>query len=138
MPKWEEIRASVSKAATQTVSATQDIAGNTSMHIKLARLMSKRDELFEKLGKLTYKQLKTDESYAEEIAAVISQIDTLSTQIAKQKAKIEEIKAQKAAEKAAKKEEKAARKAAAEASDAAEGEACAEELKEIIDENISD
>ncbi len=138
MPKWEEIRASVSKAATQTVNVTQDIAGNTTMHIKLARLMSKRDEQFEKLGKLTYKQLKGEESYAEEIAAIISQIDTLSTQIAKQKAKIEEVKAQKAAEKAAKKEEKAARKAAEKQADENQAEACAEELKDIIDENISD
>ncbi len=138
MPKWEEIRTSVKEAATQTVSTTQEIAGSTSMHIKLARLMSKRDELFEKLGKLTYKQLKTDDSYAEEIAAIISQIDTLSTQIAKQKARIEEAKAQKAAEKAAKKEEKAARKAAEKVADEAEAEACAEELKDIIDENISD
>ncbi len=137
MPNWEEIRTSVSKVAAQTVSTTQEIAGNTSMQIKLARLMSKRDEQFEKLGKLTYKQLKADESYAEEIAAIISQIDTLSTQIAKQKAKIEEAKAQKAAQKAAKKEEKEARKAAEKAADASEGEACAEELKEIIDENIS-
>ncbi len=138
MSKWEEIRASVSKAATQTVNATQDIAGNTTMHIKLARLMSKRDELFEKLGKLTYKQLKTDDSYAEEIAAIISQIDTLSTQIAKQKARIEEAKAQKAAEKAARKEEKEARKAAEKQADESQAEACAEELKDIIDENISD
>ncbi len=138
MPKWEEIRTSVAKAATQTVRVTEEVAGNASMHVKLARLMSKRDEQFEKLGKLTYKQLKTDDSYAEEIAAIISQIDTLSVQIVKQKAKIEESKAQKAAQKAERKEEKQARAKEKANADNNEGEACADELREIIDESISD
>ena len=138
MSKWEEIRTSVGRAANQTVKVTEEIAGNASMHVKLARLMSKRDEQFEKLGKLTYKQLKTDNSYAEEIAAIISQIDTLSVQISKQKARIEEAKAQKAAQKAERKEEKQAAKDREATAEAAKEQACANELKEIIDENISD
>ncbi len=138
MAKWEELRTSVSRAATQTVKTTGDIAGNASMHVKLARLMSKRDEQFEKLGKLTYKQLKTDMSYAEEIAAIISQIDTLSMQISKQKAQIEEAKAQKVAEKAEKKLEKQARAQAAAQAEDDKNQACADALQDIIDENISD
>ncbi len=138
MPKWEEIRTSVGRAATQTVKTTEEIAGNASMHVKLARLMSKRDEQFEKLGRLTYKQLKTDESYAEEIAAIIAQIDTYSKQIAKQKASIEAAKAQKLAAKAEKKEAKQARAEAAEQAEAEKMDKCADKLHDIIDENISD
>ncbi len=138
MSKWEDIRTSVGRAANQTVKATEQIAGNASMHVKLARLMSKRDEQFEKLGKLTYKQLKTDDSYAEEIAAIISQIDTLSVQISKQKARIEEAKAQKAAQKAEKKEEKQAAKERNAAAETANEQACASQLQDMIDENISD
>ena len=99
MANWENIKSGVSKAATKTIKKTGELAENASMHMKLARLMSKRDGLFEKLGKLTYTQLKTEESHAEEIAAVISQIDTLGLQIRAQKAKIEEAKAEKAREK---------------------------------------
>ena len=106
MANWENIKSGVSKAANKTIKKTGELAGNASQHMKLARLMSKRDELFEKLGKLTYTQLKTDESHAEEIAAVISQIDTLGLQIRAQKAKIEEAKAEKAREKAESKAEK--------------------------------
>ena len=106
MANWENIKSGVSKAANKTIKKTGELAENASQHMKLARLMSKRDELFEKLGKLTYTQLKTDESHAEEIAAVISQIDTLGLQIRAQKAKIEEAKAEKAREKAESKAEK--------------------------------
>ena len=134
MANWEEIRANVSHAASTTVKKTEEIAQTASMHMKLARLMSKRDDQFEKLGKLTYKQLKTDESYAEQIAAVISQIDTLSSQIIKQKSKIEQANAQKAAEKAQKAEMRQAKKLA----EACDGEDCAEGVKEILEDNIRD
>ena len=106
MANWENIKSGVSKAANTTIKKTGELAENASMHMKLARLMSKRDDLFAKLGKLTYTQLKTDDSHAEEIAAVISQIDTLGVQIRAQKAKIEGAKAEKAREKAETKLEK--------------------------------
>ena len=129
MAKWNEIRSSVSRAANTTVKKTGKFAETASMHVKLARLMSKRDEQFEKLGKLTYKQLKTEESYAEEIAAIISQIDSLGTQIVKQKAIIEQAKAEKEAKKA--------KKAEADMQSTDEEE-CIDAVKEIIDPSISD
>lgn len=134
MANWNEIKAGVSRAATTTAKITGEIAQTTSMHVKLARLMSKRDELFEKLGKLTYRQLKTDESFAEEIAAVISQIDTIGTQIVKQKAKIEQAKAQKAAQKA----QKEAQKDTAAEAVQQDGTTCANTLQEMLDTSISD
>ena len=100
MANWENIKSGVTRVANTTIKKTGELAGNASMHMKLARLMAKRDEMFEKLGKLTYIQLKTKESRAEEIAAIISQIDSLGVQIVKQKAKIEEAKAQKEQSKA--------------------------------------
>ncbi len=138
MPKWEEIRTSVGRVASQTVKATEEVASSASMHVKLSRLMSKRDEQFEKLGRLTYKQLKADQSYAEEIAAIIAHIDSLNLQISRQKAKIEEAKLQKANEKEQKKQEKAAAKAAKAEDEDAATKACADQLRDIIDENISD
>ena len=121
MANWENIKSGVTRVASTTVKKTGELAGNASMHMKLARLMSKRDEMFEKLGKLTYVQLKTNESRAEEIAAIISQIDSLGVQIVKQKAKIEEAKAQKAQNKVA-------------ADEAVSEEECVAEVKAIIDD----
>ena len=106
MANWENVKSGVSKAANTTIKKTGELAGNASMHMKLARLMSKRDDLFEKLGKLTYAQLKADESHAEEISAIISQIDTLNVQIRVQKGKIEEAKAEKVRQKTESKLEK--------------------------------
>ena len=126
MANWDDIRTGVTRAANTTIKKTGELAENASMHVKLARLMSKRDEMFEKLGKLTYTQLKTDDSRAEEIAAVISQIDSLGVQIVKQKAKIENVKAQKAQAKAEK---------ADSPSDDDMEEKCVAEVKSIIDEN---
>lgn len=138
MANWGEIRTNVGHAASEAAKKTEEIAQTASMHVKLARLMSKRDEQFEKLGKLTYKQLKTEESYAEQIAAIISQIDTLSSQIVKQKAKIEQAKAQKAAEKAAKAEQKQAKAKEDATAEEQKNESCVHSIKEMIDENISD
>lgn len=138
MPNWGEIRTSVGKAASSTVRATEEIAGTATMHLKLARLMSKRDDLFEKLGKLTYKQLKTDESHAEEIAAIISQIDTLGVQIIAQKAKIESAKAEKEAAKLARMEERREEKEAREQAAANQEQSCVNNAKSIIEENLKD
>lgn len=125
MANWENIKSGVSRAANTTIKKTGELAENASMHMKLARLMSKRDEKFEKLGKLTYIQLKTNESRAEEIAAIISQIDSLGVQIVKQKAKIEKVKAQKAQSKA-------------QADEEVSEEECVAEVKSIIDEQTEE
>ena len=130
MANWENIKSGVSRAANTTIKKTGELAGNASMHMKLARLMSKRDDLFEKLGKLTYTQLKTDESHAEEISAVISQIDTLGIQIRAQKAKIEEAKAEKAREKADAKLEKQKKNVS--------DNEIVSEVQAIVDESIDD
>ena len=130
MSKWDTVRSGLK----QTVKKSEELAEAAAMRVKLAKLTAKRDDQFEKLGKLTYRQLKTDDSFAEEIAAIISQIDTLSAQIIKQKAKIETAKAQKIADKAIKEEEKEARKQEKEMSD----QNCVECVKEIIDTNLSE
>ncbi len=130
MANWENIKSGVSKAANTTIKKTGELAENASMHMKLARLMSKRDDLFAKLGKLTYTQLKTDESHAGEISAVISQIDTLSLQIRAQKAKIEETRAQKAREKAEAKLEKQ--------DTSVSDDEIVDEVQSIVDEALED
>lgn len=131
MASWKEIRSNVERVAKKTINKTEEIAENASMHVKLTTLNSKRDGLYEKLGKLTYKQLKSGVEKAEEIAKVIADIDKTLDDIAKQKAKIEEAKAKQAQEKQEKKEARAE----AEAKKQAE---CVAEVQVIIDNSTEE
>jgi hypothetical protein len=60
------------------------------LHIKLNSLRKSRSKQFERLGKLTYKQLKTGSSQAEAVARTVADIDMINSAIIKQKALIEE------------------------------------------------
>ena len=61
---------------------TEDLAHTASLRIKVEGTKNKLSANFEKLGRLTYKQLKSGESQAEKISEVLSEIDEL---IAKEK-----------------------------------------------------
>ena len=137
MGTWEEIRTGVKVVAKKTAKKTGEVAETASMHLKLARLISKCDEQFEKLGKLTYRQLKSDGvSYAESIAAVIARIDALTLQIAQQKAKIEKAKAQREAEKAEAAAARGLRRMTEE--ELAEERKYVANIQDMLDENIKD
>ncbi|MBQ9112066.1 MAG: hypothetical protein IJY08_00635 [Clostridia bacterium] len=128
MSNWNEFCSNVTRVANKTISKTEELAETASMHVKLRSLQSKRDELYEKLGKLTYKQLKAGLDMADEIAGMVADIDAVKSDIAAQKAKIEKAKEDKAR---AKEEQK---KAKAEAEAQAEQE-CVTEVKVIIENN---
>lgn len=95
MANWEDIKASVSRATNKTIKKAGELADTASLHFKLKTLKVKQSENFEKLGKLTYKQLKTDNSYAEAISELIAEIDALREEIKALKEKIEAAKAEK-------------------------------------------
>ena len=126
MASWKEICSNVERVAKNTINKTEELAESASMKVKLTTLNSKRDALYEKLGKLTYRQLKSGDDRAEEIAKIVTDIDKVLDDIAKQKAKIEEAKA----EKAQAKEQKKQAKAEAQAKKDAE---CVAEVQVIID-----
>lgn len=124
MADWKQLRTNVGHATKKTIRKTEELAELTAMHVKLTTLNAKRNGTFEKLGRLTYKQLKTGESQAEAIAPLVDNIDKLNIQIAKQKTKIEHTKAEQARARQEKKQ-----------ADDAEGQACADTLKDIIESN---
>ncbi len=103
MANWNDIKAGVGKAANKTMKKAGEIADSASLKFKLTTQKAKLSDRFERLGRLTYKQLKTETSYAEDIATVISEIDELRESIKEIKAKIEAAKE----ERARAKEEKA-------------------------------
>lgn len=110
MANWEEIRESVGRAANQAVKKTGELADTASMHVKVKKLELKLEKAYAVLGKNTYRQLKTEESLAEEIAKTIEEIDTLRDKIRIQKAEIEAAKQARAEQKAQKKAEAEAKK----------------------------
>ncbi len=77
MATWNEFCSSVSRVANKTAKKTGELAHSASLHIKLENNKAKLSSSYEKLGRLTYKQLKSGESQAEKISGVIETIDNL-------------------------------------------------------------
>ena len=103
MANWKEIGSGAKRAANKAIKKTGEIADLASMHLRLKALESKRDEQYELLGKLTYRQLKTGETQATRIAATIEKLDEL-------REKIRELGTQIEAEKEARKQAKEQKK----------------------------
>ena len=89
MATWNEIKTEVGAFAAKAKRRTEEIADTTSMRVKLAALKTKLDSQFKKLGKLTYDQLKGEESLADKISEAVISIDKLKDDIATLKKKIE-------------------------------------------------
>lgn len=92
MANWEDIKTTVGRAANKTMKKAGELADTASLHFKYKTSKAKLSEKFERLGRLTYKQLKTEISHAEEIATLISDIDALREEIKLIKQKIEDAK----------------------------------------------
>ena len=114
MATWNEFCSGVSRIANKTAKKTGELAHSASLHIKLENNKAKLSSAYEKLGRLTYKQLKTSVSQAELISEVIATIDTVNADISAIERSIADEKAKKAAEKEQEKAEKAAKEAAKE------------------------
>ena len=105
MADWKKIKNNIEKTATKAVRRTEEIADITVKRVKLASTEAKLEKLYEKLGRLTYKQLKSGESQAEKISEVILSIDRAREDYFARKQDIENTKKDK--EEAKKQEETA-------------------------------
>jgi len=92
MADWKEIRTQAESVANKAVKKTGELADIAAKYVKLKVLDAKLSSKFETLGRLTYKQIKSETSMAEKIAEVIEKIDSLRAQ---RKALNEEIEADK-------------------------------------------
>ena len=97
MADWKKIRKNVGTATNKAIEKTGELADMASMHVKLKTLEAKRKEQYAKLGKLTYRQLKSGESQAEKIAPVIEELDALQEKVFAVVADIERAKKERAA-----------------------------------------
>ncbi len=107
MANWEQVKNHVKSAASKAMKTTEELADSASMQVKLKSLESKRDKKYTELGRLTYRQIKTEESMAGKISPIIEELDQIREQIKEQTALIEQTKKdRKEAKKAAKEEKK--------------------------------
>ena len=83
METWELFKLSAKRVANTALQETSDAADLAGLRIRLKALEAKRDEEYEMLGRLTYRQLKTGVSQAERIAPVIENLDKIRGQIKK-------------------------------------------------------
>ena len=93
MSKWNDIKGGVGKAADKTAKKANELASIAALRIKLRAMNAKLSDLYEALGRLTYKQLKSERSQAEAIARTIESIDKQREAIKALKARIEDEKA---------------------------------------------
>ena len=107
MANWDKIKGNVKVAANKAIKTTGELADSASMQIKLKTLESKRDKKYKELGRLTYRQIKTGDSLAEQIAPIIDELDTIREKIRQHN---EAIEAAKKAKAEAKEEAKAKKK----------------------------
>ena len=111
MADWEKIRKNVGSATKKAAKKTGELMDDASMRLKLKSLETKRNKQYEQLGRLTYRQLKTEECLTEEIAKVIETLDDVREKLKAQAELIEKTKKARAEKKA---EEKAKADAAQE------------------------
>ena len=128
MAEWKDIKDTAKRVAKGTARKTEELAQSAKLNLKLTAAKTKRDAAYEKLGRLTYKQLKSGESQAKDIAKAVCEIDKALADIECYKAQLEAAKAEKERQK---QEKKQAKKDAQQKAD----DACAEDVKRIIDEN---
>ncbi|MBR2387680.1 MAG: hypothetical protein IKB02_02820 [Clostridia bacterium] len=77
MSSFNDFCADAKRFAGKAAKKTGELAHCASLHLKLEGVKNKLCAKYEKLGRLTYKQLKSGESMAEKISEVISDIDSL-------------------------------------------------------------
>ena len=92
MAKWDDIYQTVESTAYKAIKKTGEIADTASVHIKLKTISAKLNLKYVELGKLTYKQIKTEKSLAAEISGIISGIDSLRADAKALREKLEKAK----------------------------------------------
>ena len=92
MATWNEFCSGVNNFTKKAVKKTGNVAKTASLRIKFEGIQNKKAAEFEKLGRLTYKQIKTSVSQAEAISEVINAIDALRKEEKEIKEQIEELK----------------------------------------------
>ena len=105
MSKWDNFCAKVSKVTNKAVKETNRLADIASLKLKLNSIEVKKAEEFEKLGRLTYDQLRNGIERNDEGAESISEIDRLIKQYDEIQKEIDALKSKK--EKSAEAQEKA-------------------------------
>ena len=104
MAGWTKIKEGIGSMAGKAKKRTGELMDEASMQLKLKALDSRKKKLYEQLGRLTYRQLKSQESQAEKISDTIAAIDRTRAKEREISDALEAAKLQRAAEKAAAKE----------------------------------
>ncbi len=93
MGNWDLLKLSAKRVAKNAIKETGEAADIAALHVKLRALEVKRDKGYEMLGRLTYRQLKTEISQAERIAPVINNLDIIRGRIRAVNAEIDDARA---------------------------------------------
>lgn len=89
MSKWNDIKSGATRVANKTAKKANELAETAAQKLKLKAMNARLSEKYETLGRLTYKQLKSERSQAENIAHTIADIDKLREDVKALKERIE-------------------------------------------------
>ncbi len=92
MSSFNDFCADAKRLAGKAAKKTCELANSASLHLKLEGVKNKLSANYEKLGRLTYKQLKSGESEAKKISEVIEVIDSLRADETDLKGQIDALK----------------------------------------------
>ncbi len=99
MSEWNEFCTKVGMVADKAAKKTGELADTASKHVRVKMYDAKLASKYEDLGRLTYRQLRTEVSQAEKIAVVVDKIDQLRAERKLIVTQIEEERAKRNAEK---------------------------------------
>ena len=94
MPTWEEFCNGLKKITNKVIVKTEELADTASLHLKLAQKEANLSELYEEFGKLTYDQIKQENSNEEKAEDLIKKLDTLTAEISVIKTEIQSKKSE--------------------------------------------
>lgn len=95
MSSFNEFCDGARRFAGKAAKKTGELAQTASLRIKFEAVKNKLSSKFEKLGRLTYKQLQSGETQAEKISEIIADIDALRKEESDIKDQIDSIKKEK-------------------------------------------
>lgn len=105
MANWGTVKDGAVRATNKAIRKTGEVADVAAIYVKIKMAEAKLDGYYTTLGKLTYKQLKTGESQAENIKPIVDGIDASREKIRLLREKLEEEKQRKKDAKSARPED---------------------------------
>ncbi len=91
MAIWEDISKNVKDAASVAVSKTEELTGIAKLKLAVSKSKNKLEKCYAKIGKLYYDFHKNGRDTSDELAALLSEADTIRAEVKRLTEKLSEL-----------------------------------------------